>query len=102
MITRAKKIIFDSAVVLFLMVAFSGCAQTRANIKDGGTVEKNGAAIIQDIKVANDASQVEVLTDKPLSYTYYKTSDPPRVVIDLAQTEPGSVSKEREVNTGNI
>jgi type IV pilus assembly protein PilQ len=102
MITRAKKIIFNSAVALFVLVVFAGCAQTSANIKDGDTVGINGAAAIQEIKLASDASLVEVLTDKPLSYTYYKTSDPPRVVIDLAQTEPGKVSRALEVNTGNI
>jgi type IV pilus assembly protein PilQ len=102
MITRAKKIIFDSAVALFVMVVFAGCAQTGANIRGGDAVEINGAAAIQEIKLASDASQVEVLTDKALSYTYYKTSDPPRVVIDLAQTEPGKVSRALEVNSGNI
>jgi type IV pilus assembly protein PilQ len=102
MITRAKKIIFDSALALFVMVVFAGCAQTSANIRGGDAVEINGAAAIQEIKLASDASQVEVLTDKPLSYTYYKTSDPPRVVIDLAQTEPGKVSRALEVNSGNI
>jgi len=102
MITRVKKIILDSAVTLFLLMVFAGCAQTRANIKDGDTLEKIGSASIQDIKLANDASQIEVVTDKPLSYTYYKTSDPPRIVIDLAQTEPGSVNRTLEVNKGNI
>jgi type IV pilus assembly protein PilQ len=102
MITRVKKIILDSALTLILLVVFAGCAQTRANITDGDTAGKNSSAVIQDIKLANDASQVEVITDKPLSYTYYKTSDPPRVVIDLAQTEPGSVAKTLEVNSGNI
>jgi type IV pilus assembly protein PilQ len=102
MITRAKKIFFDSAVALFLMAVFAGCAQTSANIKDVDTPELNGAAAIQEIKLASDASQVEVLTNKALSYTYYKTSDPPRIVIDLAQTEPGKVSRALEVNTGNI
>ena len=102
MITHAKKFTFDFALTLFLLVVFTGCAQTRANIKDGDPVEKNGAAAIQAIKVLADASQVEVSADKPLSYTYYKTSDPPRIVIDLAQTEPGSASKSLEVNTGNI
>jgi type IV pilus assembly protein PilQ len=102
MITRAKKFIFNLAVALFVLVVFAGCAQTSANIKDSDTVGINGVAAIQEIKLASDASQVEVLTNKPLSYTYYKTSDPPRVVIDLAQTEPGKVNRALEVNTGNI
>ena len=102
MINRAKKLIFYSAVTLFLLVVFAGCAQTRTNIKDVNPVARNGAAAIQSIKVEADASQVEVSADKALSYTYYKTSDPPRVVIDLAQTDPGLAEKTLEVNTGNI
>lgn len=102
MIARAKKIIYDSTVVLFLLVVFAGCAQTRANIKETDAAVNGETAVIQAINISSDASQIEVLTDKPLSYTYYKTDDPPKVVIDLAQTDPGSVAKNLEVNAGNI
>ena len=54
------------------------------------------------LTVSSDASQIEILADKPLSYTYYKTIEPPKVVIDIAQTDPGSVTKMIEVNAGNI
>jgi type IV pilus assembly protein PilQ len=102
MIARSRKLIYDTAVALFLLVVFAGCAQTRANIKDGDTAENSGAAVIQAIKVSGDASLVEVFTNKPLSYTYYKTDEPPKAVIDLAQTDPGAVKKTVEVNSGNI
>src|SRR5208337_1967809 len=102
MIARSRKLIYDTAVALFLMVVFAGCAQTRANIKDGDAAENSGAAVIKAINVSGDASLVEVLTDKPLSYTYYKTDEPPKAVIDLAQTDPGFVAKTLEVNSGNI
>ena len=102
MIARSRKLIYDTAVALFLLVVFAGCAQTRANIKDGDTAENSGAAVIQAIKVSGDASLVEVFTNKPLSYTYYKTDEPPKAVIDLAQTDPGAVEKIVEVNSGNI
>ena len=102
MITRSKKFIYDSAVALFLLVLFGGCAQTHANIRAEDAVGKNGAAVINAINTSSDGTQVEVLTDKPLSYTYYKTSDPPKIVIDLSQTEPGSLDKPLELNTGNI
>ena len=102
MIARSRKLIYDTAVALFLLVVFAGCAQTRANIKDGDTAENSGAAVIQAIKVSGDASLVEVFTNKPLSYTYYKTDEPPKAVIDLAQTDPGAVEKTLEVNSGNI
>jgi type IV pilus assembly protein PilQ len=102
MIARSRIFIYDTAVALFLLVVFAGCAQTQTNIKDDVIAENSGAAVIQAIKVSSDASLVEVITDKPLSYTYYKTDEPPKAVIDLAQTDPGSVTKILEVNTGNI
>lgn len=100
----SRKLIYYSAAAMFLLVIFSGCAQTRSNMKEAGeTTAGNGsAAVIQAIKVSSDASQIEIMTDKPLSYTYYKTIEPPKVVIDIAQTDPGSVPKTLEVNSGNI
>jgi type IV pilus assembly protein PilQ len=102
MITRSKKLFLASTVTLFLVAIFSGCAQNRANLKEGETVVKNGAATIQSVTTAKDGTSVEVQTDRPLSYTYYKTSDPPKLVIDLAQTEPGTIEKSMELNVGNI
>jgi type IV pilus assembly protein PilQ len=102
MIARSNKLIYDLAVALFLLVVFAGCAQTRANIKEPDAAVNVETAVIQAINISSDASQIEVQTDKPLSYTYYKTDDPPKVVIDLAQTDPGSVTKLMEVNAGNI
>jgi len=102
MIARSRKLIYNTAVALFLLVVFAGCAQTRANIKEGDSAENSGVAVIKAIKVSSDASLVEVSTDKPLSYTYYKTDEPPKAVIDLAQTDPGAVEKSLDVNSGNI
>jgi type IV pilus assembly protein PilQ len=100
----SRKLIFYSAAAIFSLVIFSGCAQTKANIKEDNAlaVGNSSAAVIQAIKVSSDASQIEILTDKPLSYTYYKTIEPPKLVIDIAQADPGSVTKSLEVNTGNI
>jgi type IV pilus assembly protein PilQ len=69
---------------------------------NAATTGNSNAAVIQAIKVSSDASQIEILADKPLSYTYYKTIEPPKVVIDIAQTDPGSVTRTIEVNAGNI
>jgi type IV pilus assembly protein PilQ len=103
MITLSRKLIYYSAAAIFLLAIFSGCAQTRSNIKDdNATAGNSSAAVIQAIRVSSDASQIEILTDKPLSYTYYKTIEPPKVVIDIAQTDPGSVTRTLEVNVGNI
>ncbi len=69
MITRSIKLIFYSVAAIFLLMAISGCAQTRSAIKDDGPVAagNSGAAVIQGIKVSSDASQVEIQTNRPLS-----------------------------------
>ena len=102
MLTRIKKFLNGSVPAIFVLVAIAGCAQAKANLKDSISAEKSDRAVIQAINVAGDASQVEVVTDRPLSYTYYKTSEPPKVVIDIAQTDPGSVAKALDVNAGNV
>jgi len=104
MITLSRKLIYYSAAAIFLLVSFSGCAQTRSAVKDDNvaTAGTSATAVIKTIKVSSDASQIEILADKPLSYTYYKTIEPPKVVIDIAQTDPGSVAKMIEVHAGNI
>lgn len=104
MIKLSRKLIFDSAAAIFILMTFSGCAQTRTNIKGDNAVPvvNSGAAVIRAIKVSSDSSKIEILTDKPLSYTYYKTIEPPKLVIDIAQADPRSVAKTLEVNNGNI
>ena len=104
MITRSRKLFCCSFAAILFLAIISGCAQSRSVIKDDGPASavNNSAAVIQSIKVSDDASQVEIRTDKPLSYTYYKTTEPPKVVIDIAQTVPGVVAKTMEVNAGNI
>jgi type IV pilus assembly protein PilQ len=102
MLMRLKEFIRGSVPALFLLVVIAGCAQSKANIKGGISAEKSDQAVIQAINVAGDASQIEVVADRPLSYTYYKTSEPPKVVIDIAQTAPGSVTKALDVNAGNV
>lgn len=58
-------------------------------------------ATLQSIIVSPDANQVEITADKALTYTFYKTANPSRAVIDLAQTEPGILSSQ-DVNAGTI
>jgi type IV pilus assembly protein PilQ len=102
MLKRLKEFIHGSVPALLLLVVIAGCAQAKVNIKEGVSAEKSDQAVIQAIKVAGDASQIEVVTDRPLSYTYYRTSEPPKVVIDIAQTDPGLVTKALDVNVGNV
>ena len=62
------------------------------SVKDEKVIGTNATAVLQGIKVSGDASQVEISADKPLVYTFYTLTGPPKAVIDLAQTEPGAVA----------
>ena len=48
------------------------------------------------------ASIVELEADQPLSFTTLKLSGPPRIVVDLADTELGDVAREYEVADGTV
>ena len=83
---------FHILICCLFLTGTSGCAQSLHSVKDE-TVAENAAATLQSIKVAPDGSQVEISSDKALAYTFYKTGAPPKVVIDLAQTDPGGDRK---------
>jgi len=48
------------------------------------------------------ASVLELEADRPLSFTTLKLSGPPRVVVDLVDTELGDVAREQEVSDGTV
>lgn len=86
------------ALILIFLVAVSGCAKRMVAAKDADPAEISIAAVIKTIKVNEAGTQAEIATDRPLTYTSYKTSDPPRIFIDLAQTEPGQIDSVESVN----
>ncbi len=89
--------------LLFLLMAF-GCAQNAATVQPEGLGEQAGVVTIKSIQVTGegDNAQLEVVANKPLTYTSYQMTDPSRAVIDFSQTEPGRVPANIEVNAGNI
>lgn len=97
----SSRIICHALILIFIM-AVSGCAKRMVAAKDVNQIETAGVAAVQAITVKDDASQIEISTNRPLTYTSYKTSDPPKVFIDLAQTEPGALTKPIEPASGNI
>jgi hypothetical protein len=48
------------------------------------------------------ASSVELIGDRPLSFTTLKLREPPRVVVDFAETELSGVPRELAVDDGTI
>lgn len=45
------------------------------------------------------ASQVEIVADAPVTYTYYSLSSPPRAVIDIALADPSQVSRQLSMDS---
>jgi hypothetical protein len=64
--------------------------------------EVTAPAYIQSITVADDGSRVEIVTDKPIVYTYYMLESPPRVIVDIAQTAPGKQTFPLIVNKAGV
>jgi hypothetical protein len=56
------------------------------------------------VKAGGDAvaSSVELIGDRPLSFTTLKLREPPRVVVDFAETELSGVPRELAVDDGTI
>jgi len=96
------RILCNAAILLTLVSACAGCAQRKMSMKEDSLAGETGLATVRAIKVSEDASHVEISATKPLTYTFYKLSAPPRAVIDLSQTEPGAIASPIEVNAGNI
>ncbi|ABQ26996.1 AMIN domain-containing protein [Geotalea uraniireducens] len=59
--------------------------------------------VLQKIQVTGTGkdTRIDIVADKPLTYTYYKMPDLLKVVIDLALVDPGSVAPVT-VNSGLI
>lgn len=45
------------------------------------------------------ASQVEIVADAPVTYTYYTIPAPPRAVIDIALADPSPVARQIQVDS---
>lgn len=93
---------FKAIALLLVFVASAGCAQQRASIRDTKPINTQTSPELSAVNVSSDASQVTIIANKPVTYTSYKTSTPPKAVIDLSQVEPGSVQKSLDIASGVI
>ncbi len=93
-LTATFKIVLAGCLFLF-----SGCAQAKYSVKD--TASASSQAVLQDIKVSGsgDDTKVEITASSSLVYTDYAASDPPRFIVDLSSTDPGSFSSPQLTNS---
>jgi type IV pilus assembly protein PilQ len=94
--------IFMKLLLVVCLLSFTGCAQSAYSVR--GTRITDGKAVLQEIKVFGEGSdtRVEISANKPLTYTHYKIAEPPRVVIDLSLSDPGSIKSPIEINSSII
>lgn len=61
-------------------------------------------AAIESINLSGegDAAELVIMLSAPATYTSYKTTAPLRLVVDLSQTNPGTVSVPQVLNKGNF
>ena len=91
------------ALALFALSAVSsGCVKRMTAANEPARTEVSSFAKLSSVTVSADGSHVELVSDKPFTYTSYKSGDPVKIVVDVSQTEPGSVASPIEVNRGSI
>lgn len=101
MTRRQIGIVLKPLIMLVLGLSF-GCAQQMQSVKSDPGPVASATAQIQSITVAEDGSKVEIVSNKAIIYTYYMLENPPRVIVDIAQTTPGSQSLPMLVNNAGV
>ena len=101
MTIRQTRRVLSPLLMLVLGLSF-GCAQQMKSVKTETSTEASTTARIQSITVADDGSRVEIVSDKPIVYTYYMLESPPRVIVDIAQTVPGNQPMPMIANTAGV
>ncbi len=98
---RPLSLLLSQALTIMGMILalWSGFAMAAG---DGKDILGDAPALLKAITVSPDAYQVEIVADKALTYTFYKTANPNRAVIDLAQADAVGVVQNQEVNSGAI
>jgi type IV pilus assembly protein PilQ len=99
---RHGSIVCTAVALISLFLLCSGCAQRMSSVKEDSLTSESRHASLTSIIVNGDASAVEISADRPLIYTFYKTTAPPTAVIDLAQTDPGELKNPILVDKGSI
>jgi type IV pilus assembly protein PilQ len=88
--------------LIALVAASSGCVKRMSATNEPALSEPSRFARLRSVTVSPDASRIELTSDKPFTYTSYKAGEPPKIVVDVSQAEPGAVATPLVVNRGNI
>jgi type IV pilus assembly protein PilQ len=97
-----SRILCHALALIVLSTVSSGCVKRMSAANEPAQTEVSAHATLRSVTVSADASRVDLVSDKPFTYTSYKAGEPAKIVVDVSQTEPGQVATPIEVNRGNI
>ena len=89
-------------IMLASLLSVFGCAQQMQSVQTDITPETTVNGEIKGITVSEDTTKIDIISDRPIVYTYYQLESPPRIVVDLAQVTSGALIFPIEVNRGNV
>lgn len=94
--------IFVELLIVACLLCLAGCTLNSYFAKDAELAD--AMTMLREIKVSGEGkdTKIEILANKPLKYTLHTIIEPPREVIDLALTNPGSVKAIIEINSSII
>uniref|UniRef100_C6E0S7 Type IV pilus secretin PilQ n=1 Tax=Geobacter sp. (strain M21) TaxID=443144 RepID=C6E0S7_GEOSM len=96
------RILCHAVALIVLLTVSAGCVKRMTAANESAQAEASAFATLRSVTVSADATSVELVSDKPITYTSYKGGDPTQIIVDISQTEPGAVTSPIEVNRGNI
>lgn len=90
---------FNGFLSLVVVVGLTACASVRQQTKPGDELNT-----IQDIAVADqtDKTEIVITAQKPLVYTSYQLTDPPRLIVDLAGASVGKFKDRLPIGQGAV
>lgn len=91
--------LLNGLLIMVLMWGMTSCASGRQNTKPEDVLNT-----IQDISVTDqqDKTEITVLGQKPLVYTSYQLTDPPRLIVDLAGASVGKFKDRISISQGAV
>jgi type IV pilus assembly protein PilQ len=96
-----SRIVCHAMTLIVLLMSSAGCVK-RMSAARSGQSDASGLATLRSVTVSDDASRIELTSDKPFTYTSYKAGEPAKIIVDISQTRPGKVANPVEVNRGNV
>ncbi|WP_224957639.1 type IV pilus secretin family protein [Geomonas subterranea] len=97
-----SRILCHAMALIVLLTVSAGCVKRMSAVNEPAQAEATAFATLRSVDVSPDGTSVELTSDKPLTYTSYKGGEPAKIIVDIAQTEPGAVTSPIEVNRGSV